>query len=91
MGYNVLMNKLKLTIVALISATLVGCAFPQPVPQWSVESCLRAHGTPVYTSDSFNTNFHCVINDGRNSLNARYFNDSSLIENPPPPPPPEGG
>lgn len=85
------MDKVKYILAVLILTALGGCALPQPVPQWSVESCLRAHGTPVYTSDAWgNTEFRCIINDGRNSLNARYFNDSSMVEDLPPPPPHDG-
>lgn len=61
---------------------LTGCAgWNTPPPTWAIDSCLRAHGTPVWTSDAWgNEGFQCVINDGRNSLNARYFNDQELIE-----------
>jgi hypothetical protein len=73
------MNKVIVSI--LVGAVLSACALPQPVPEWAVDSCLRAHGTPVFTNDAFgNTEFRCIVNDGRNSLNARYFNDSDLIE-----------
>jgi hypothetical protein len=79
---------MKKLIVLAISVILSGCALPQPVPQWAVESCLRAHGKPVFTSDAFGSQrYECIINDGRNSLNARYFNDSSMVEGTPPPPP----
>ena len=69
--------------ITLISITMLlnACAFPQPVPEWAVESCLRSHGTPVFTSDAFgSTKFECIINDGRNSLNARYFNNPYMVE-----------
>lgn len=58
--------------VAPILVLLVGCAaFPEPVPEYAIESCLLAHGRPIFVTTYNRTEFTCEFNE---ELDSRYFN-----------------
>lgn len=70
-------------LTTLLIITLSGCGSwsVHSVPEYAIQTCLQLYGTPTFTTDMWgNTQFSCTPNDDRNSMNARYFNDRSLLE-----------
>ena len=71
------MKYLWMSCILLISAGCQSWEWQEPIPQYAIEQCLRAHGRPIYDGIGNESHFRCEF---QRNLDARYFDDSRLLD-----------
>lgn len=71
------MKQMLLILTALSLSACQSWEWQEPIPQYAIESCLNAHGRPVYDGVGNESHFRCEF---QRNLDARYFNDSRLLD-----------